>query len=243
MMTEETQNIYLGFNSFIGAELFGSDESNNKLLLSNGEFVENYVPNEFISKINIYDCTFVSRGTEQDFFKINFIDKIKLLNKIENLLNKCKVNLIGFGSIHDDRNDIFGISKRFYKYLLNSIPHYEDLTVRYITLCGIYGPNVRPGKHSVVANFYHDLKKNKESYISDGIVELAHIDNLNYLLHSDLFISANLNGEFNCFKISGVKISVKNLYEIMKRICADFHFNDQQVDFKKIDTELKKWKN
>jgi UDP-2-acetamido-2,6-beta-L-arabino-hexul-4-ose reductase len=206
--------LLLGCNGFIGSNLLNY-LINRYPVICAGYATEYDQLDKLVNESNIIIHTIgVTRSNnENDFYRINIDFSFKLYSILSKYNGK---NLIYFSSIHYNRNDIYGFSKRYNEYLFSSEELVIKNNVNIIRTPGIFGPGAKPNNVSVISTFCYNEINNISSIINepDKKLEFLYIDDL-LLLIEKLFSNTN---RINIIHADVVKITVVELYNLIKNI-------------------------
>lgn len=158
----------------------------------------------------------VSRSDcENDFFKVNIEFSSRLCWLLSKQHNK---KILYFSSIHFNRNDIYGFSKRYNEFLFSNRILNENNSISCIRTPGVFGPGSKPNYVSVVSTFCYNFANNLPSIINDPEknIELIFIGDMLKVIESILLNTKNLG--FTLIETPAVGISVGELYSIIEKI-------------------------
>jgi UDP-2-acetamido-2,6-beta-L-arabino-hexul-4-ose reductase len=213
-MMKRYKILLLGCNGFIGSNLLNY-LINRYPVICAGYATEYDQLDKLVNESNIIIHTIgVTRSNnENDFYRINIDFSFKLYSILSKYNGK---NIIYFSSIHYNRNDIYGFSKRYNEYLFSSEELVIKNNVNIIRTPGIFGPGAKPNNVSVISTFCYNEIKNINSIINepDKELEFLYIDDL-LLLIEQLFSNTN---RINIIHADVVKITVIELYNLIKNI-------------------------
>jgi UDP-2-acetamido-2,6-beta-L-arabino-hexul-4-ose reductase len=204
--------LILGCNGFIGSSIFKYFQTSFNLKCLSVH-TNSLTIRENIAWANIIiHAIGVSRSIdENDFFRVNINFSKNICDELLNCVGGKK--LIYFSSIHFNRNDLYGFSKRYNEFIFSN----EDLVSKHqvyiIRTPGIFGPGSLPNNLSVVSTFCYNIVNNIDCVIRDenSQISLLFIDDLISLVKS-LF---ECKERFNIISPKTDTISVGNLYKLI----------------------------
>ena len=213
-MMKRYKILLLGCNGFIGSNIL-NNLINRYPIICAGYATESDQLDKLVneSDIIIHAIGVTRSNNENDFYRINIDFSFKLYSILSKYNGK---NLIYFSSIHFNRNDIYGFSKRYNEYLFSSEELVIKNNVNIIRTPGIFGPGAKPNNVSVISTFCYNEINNINSIINepDKELEFLYIDDL-LLLIEKLFSSTN---RINIIHADVVKITVIELSNLIKNI-------------------------
>lgn len=217
-----------GSSGFIGSNLIKKlkgnviqyDRNNNPLeTLDNKELLKLKLKGVDV----VYHLAGISNPKSVDLYKINVDGTKNLLNAVKELKQNTKIiyastfgvykipkkgDLIDENYTIEPRND-YGKSKLEAEKLI--LKNNQNIVFR---LSNIYGPEMLPGKHSVIANFIDSIlnRKPMKVFEKDTTRDFIYIDDvINVLLK---FVDMDISGIFNI--CSGEETSIMKLIEMIE---------------------------
>jgi UDP-2-acetamido-2,6-beta-L-arabino-hexul-4-ose reductase len=173
----------LGINGFLGDALsrylklfpenFIQIESDRKL------FKDSNLMDEFVSQCDVI-VNFAGLNRLDDL-NIVYQTNINIVNiLIESLeRTKSKPHVIYSSTIHEDRDEFYGKSKKIGRELLAKWSKDNDSVFTGLVVPNVFGPFGKPFYNSVVATFCHQLTQNEAPQINvDGVLRLVYIDDV-----------------------------------------------------------------
>ena len=235
--------LLLGSNGFIGSNLNRYFENKYNVIVA-GISTSDVELDMKISQADIIIHSIgVSRTSdENDFFSINIDFSFRIYSILCKYHNK---KVIYFSSIHFNRDDLYGFTKRYNEYIFTREELISKNKIFIVRTPGIFGPGAKPNFVSVVSTFcFNNVNKIKSKIIEPNkVLELLYIDDLILVIES-LFNKSN-NIEF--INPVSFKISVAELHNIIEGIninsMVEFDNIYNSVFLKNIITTFKSFKN
>ena len=160
-------NLNLKLNKFkileFKREYFNDDEKLDDFLINCDFFIH-------LAAINRHD-------SEQHLY----VENIRLVDKIINSLERTnsKPNIILSSSTQENRDNLYGKSKRICRLRLESFCLEKNINFNGLIIPNVFGPFGKPFYNSVIATFCHQLTNNLEPKIEiDSEIKLIYIDKL-----------------------------------------------------------------
>lgn len=138
---------------------------------------------KIVSKVDcVVHLAGISRGDATDMMKINLVGTTALIESISRL-TEIKPNLVfastfavyspGDSLLDEDSptepRNMYGLSKLWAEQVITDYSKRFNISSLILRLSNVYGPDMEPGKHSVVATFVDKIKKGEEITINgDG---------------------------------------------------------------------------
>ena len=170
--------LILGATGFIGKNLVSHFSSKHFVFVAKLTDEEAFLLDKIKKADVIINASGVSRSTsENDFFLYNMYYSQKLFTLVNNFENKM---YLYFSSIHYYVDTIYGVSKRYNEFLLNSLGYDKKNYFLCLRIPSIFGSGMKPNYVSVVATFCNNIANNKPSSIVDGekVLQLLYIEDL-----------------------------------------------------------------
>ena len=217
------QNVLItGVNGFIGLNLCTSLARFDGLNILKASRATTDI--ELLNMVEQADIIFHFAGVNRSQNEEEFIDvNLKLTQKITGALQKFgkKTPIIFASSIHADRDDPYGRSKKLAEIALEKHHEISKSPVAILRLPNVFGKWCRPNYNSVVATFCHKIAHNQAIKVDDehAELELLHVGDL-VAIFTD-FLDKSISG-FKIFKnIKGNKVTVGKVAEILQKFNDD----------------------
>lgn len=208
--------LIFGANGFIGSSLMFHYESKYRIITRKINDSILYIENAISEADIIIHASGVSRSElESDFFNINFQYSTRLYYS---LLKETGKVIIYFSSTHFQRDDMYGISKRFNEYIFSQSELVTRNRVYLIRTPNVFGPRAKPNNLSVVSTFCFNLANGLVSSVIEPnkIIELIYIEDLAKILEA-FFSHTNSTG-YTIVEPQGIRISIDELYLVIRKV-------------------------
>jgi len=152
---------------------------------------------------------------QQTIYDTNILLVRKLISAMES--TGSRPHILFSSSTHEDRDSMFGKSKREGRELLTKWAAMNDAKFIGMVIPNVFGPFGNPYYNSVVATFSHQLTHNEEPEIEiDGQLKLIYIGELVKIIF-DLIINKTADPEFRVPHTREIKVSeILNLLKDFK---------------------------
>ncbi|WP_320814552.1 NAD-dependent epimerase/dehydratase family protein [Flavobacterium sp.] len=216
----------LGRNGFLGdalsrhlklfPEKFVEIESDRKL------FADSNLMDEFVCKCDvIVNLAGLNRLEDLNIVYQTNIGIVKsLIDSLER--TKSKPHVIFSSTIHEDRDEFYGKSKKTGRELLAKWSKNSGAIFTGLVIPNVFGPFGKPFYNSVVATFCHQLTHNGVPEINvDGVLRLVYVDEVIQTILDQIDENTNL-GKFKVSYTTELKVSeVLQLLNIFKNEYLD----------------------
>ena len=121
--------------------------------------------------------------------QIIYDTNIILVTKLADACNKAEVfpKIIFSSSIQEERDNLYGRSKKEGKLLLEQWAKSNKTSVMTLIIPNVYGPFGKPNYNSVVSTFCHQLVHNETPQINvDGQLDLIYINELSEVFYQEI---------------------------------------------------------
>lgn len=170
--------LIFGATGFIGKKLVANLSLSNEVETAKIQDEESSLIDKIRRSEVIINASGVSRSeSEKDFFLYNIYHSQRIFSFINRFEKKT---YIYFSSIHYGVDSIYGLSKRYNEFLLETLGFQDKNYFLCLRIPSIFGPGLKPNYVSVVATFCNNLANNLESKIVDGnkSLQLLYVDDL-----------------------------------------------------------------
>lgn len=179
---------------------------------------------EFVSKCDvIVHLAAMNRHPDQNvIYKTN----VRLVNQLTESCMAAKVNpkIIFSSSIQEEKDNLYGQSKREGRKLLENWAKNNNGKVSTLIIPNVYGPFGKPFYNSVVATFCHQLTHSEKPRIDvDGKLNLIYINELSELFYNEIVSDSP---QINVIEVPATAtLKVSEIYEILDRFKSSYFEN------------------
>lgn len=179
-----------GSNGFMGGHLFnylGTKEIIEQVPFTRSFFENQQELQEFVSKCDVivHLAAMNRHEDEQVIYNTNVTLVEKLINACKTVDNKCKI--IFSSSTQEDRDNLYGKSKREGRELLENWATQSGAKVSSLIIPNVFGPFGKPFYNSFIATFCHQIiNGEKPSILNDSDVNLIYINELSEAFYQEI---------------------------------------------------------
>lgn len=179
-----------GSNGFMGGHLFnylGTKEIIEQVPFTRSFFENQQELQEFVSKCDVivHLAAMNRHEDEQVIYNTNVTLVEKLINACKTVDNKCKI--IFSSSTQEDRDNLYGKSKREGRELLENWATQSGTKVSSLIIPNVFGPFGKPFYNSFIATFCHQIiNGEKPSILNDSDVNLIYINELSEAFYQEI---------------------------------------------------------
>lgn len=215
-----------GSNGFIGKNLIINLRANKDFLIldhKRTDSLNDLKKKIFKSSLIVHCAAEVKSKSKKNFYENNvtFTESIlKILNDFD-----LKKKIIYLSTTQIIKKNEYGITKKKSEELFKLL-NYDKIKYQVFRLPNIYGKFAKIKHNSVVANFCHNISRNKKIYVSNysNKVELLYIDNLIKIIITYLNNKRKFSNNILTLKEDAI-VTLRELVEIIKKFKNDSHVN------------------
>jgi UDP-2-acetamido-2,6-beta-L-arabino-hexul-4-ose reductase len=221
-----------GANGFIGQHLcnfLSLDKTSYSLVyFSRDWFYSDTLLDDFVSKCDvIIHLAGVNRHESDEFI---YETNIKIAEKLIASFSRTLYNgtLLFSSSIQEERNNVFGNSKKIARQLLSNWSKENGIKFKGLLIPNVFGPFGVPFYNSVVSTFCHQIINNETPKIeSDAILNLIYINDLIEIIKKHIID----NAEGKIFIEHTVSVKVSDILTLLLNFHSLYFQNGQIPNF------------